>query len=195
MAPKKSSSSGCEPAVMPNCEMVVTWYGKRKRKLRSLTVEVPLPVLERFLRGAKSPGAMQSPPPAIRRRRRTGRKGKGCGERRKWARDCGTICVQEHDEGTVEFVDSMGASGSQGDCASVALGLGSSVEASDGDVLTSAVGSAEVIVEGLGAAAAVSGSVVALADSVSCEDAAATLATPDYEESIKAMGPVGEIPQ
>ena len=102
--------------------------------------------------------------------------------------------MQEQDEGTVQFVDSMGASsGSQGDCASVALGHGSSVEASDGDVLTSTVGSAEVIVDGLGAAAAVSGSVVALVDSVSCQDAGATSATPDYEESIKAMGMDAEL--
>jgi hypothetical protein len=53
--------------------------------------------------------------------------------------------------------------------------------------------SAEVIVDGLGAAAAVSGSVVALVDFVSCQDAGATSATPDYEESIKAMGMDAEL--
>ena len=58
--------------------MVVSWYGKRKRKLRSLTVEVPFRVLERFLRGVKSPS------PAIRQRRRNRRKGKDCKERRKF---------------------------------------------------------------------------------------------------------------
>ena len=102
MAPKKSSSSGCEPAVMPNCEMVVSWYGKRKRKLRSLTLEVPFRVLERFLRGIKSPS------PAIRQRHRTGRKGKGCKERRELSRDRVADSVREQDAGVVDVVELTG---------------------------------------------------------------------------------------
>jgi hypothetical protein len=71
--------------------MVVSWYGKRKRKLRSLTVEVPFPMLERFLRGIKSPS------PAIRQRRRNDRKGKDCKERRKLSRDRVADSVREQE--------------------------------------------------------------------------------------------------
>ena len=140
MAPKKSSSSGCEPAVIPTCGMVVTWYGKREHKLRSLNLDVPLVVVENFLRAVKSPVARESPLPAIRKRRRTRRKGKGCMKRREESRHCAPVSVQEQDEGTVEFVDSVGASGSEGDGASGALGLGRSVEISDGEVLAPSAG-------------------------------------------------------
>jgi hypothetical protein len=102
MAPKKSSSSGCEPAVRPKCEMVVSWYGKRKRKLRSLTVVVPFPVLERFLRGVKSPS------PATRQRHRNGRKGKGCKERRELSRDRGSDSVRVQDAGAVDVAELAG---------------------------------------------------------------------------------------
>jgi hypothetical protein len=66
--------------------MRITWYGKRERKLRSLNVDVPPAVLEGFLRAIQSPVAMESPLPAIRRRRRTRRKGKDCTKRRKLLR-------------------------------------------------------------------------------------------------------------
>ena len=35
MDPQRPSSSGCEPAGMPKIEMVVSWYGERKRKQAS----------------------------------------------------------------------------------------------------------------------------------------------------------------
>ena len=177
--------------------MRITWYGKRERKLRSLNVDVPPAVLQGFLRAIQSPVALESPLPAIRRRRRTRRKGKDCIKRRKESRGCAPVSVQEQDEGTVEFVDSVGASGSEGDGASGALGLGRSVEISDGEVLAPTAGvrnacdSAAVNVQGPGAAAAVSGSVLALAESKVlglCCSAGAASAVTGYADSVRAMG-------
>jgi len=178
--------------------MRVTWYGKRERKLRELKVDVPLNVLEGFLRAIQSPVALESPLPAIRRRRRTRRKGKNCMKRRRESRGCAPVSVQEQDEGIVEFVDSVGASGSEGDGASFgALGLGRSVEIYDGEVLAPSAGvgsacdSSAVIVQVPGAAAAVPGSVLALAESEVlglCCSAGAASAVAGYADSVRAMG-------
>jgi hypothetical protein len=71
-------------------------------KLRSLTVVVPFPVLERFLRGIRSPS------PATRQRHRNGRKGKDCKERRKFSRDRAADSVREQEAGAVDVAELAG---------------------------------------------------------------------------------------
>ncbi len=108
--------------------MVVYWGDVRDRRLCLRPVDVPADKFLGFLR------SLESQLPATRRRRHPGRKGKGCAERRKLARaraSNSVDSVQVPDAGTVEFVDSVGASGSMGDCVSGALDLGRLVDASD----------------------------------------------------------------
>ena len=69
-------------------------------------------MLERFLRGIKSPS------PAIRQRRRKDRKGKDCKERRRWSRDRVADSVREQDAGVVDVVELTGCGSGADVCVS-----------------------------------------------------------------------------
>ena len=93
MASLKSSSRGCEPALMPKIDMFVSWGRWRERKLRLRTLYLSPEQFCGFLR------TVELPQPATRRRRR---KGKACVERRR--------CRRAQDSGhDGSQVDSVGA--------------------------------------------------------------------------------------
>jgi hypothetical protein len=102
MAPLRSSSSGCEPAVVPKIEMWVSWGRERERELCVRTLDVPVELFMGFLCSIKPP------PPATRRRRRTGRKGKDCKKRRMLSRNRVADSVREQDAGVVDVIESTG---------------------------------------------------------------------------------------
>jgi hypothetical protein len=102
MAPLRSSSSGCKPAVMPRIEMLISWGGERERELCVRTLDVPAELFMGFLCSIKSP------PPATRRRRRTDRKGKRCKEMRKWSRDRVSDSVRAQEAGVVDVAELTG---------------------------------------------------------------------------------------
>jgi len=105
MAPQRSSSRGCEPAKKHKGELAVTFElrGWRERKLRFRSLVVPTKKLLTILR------SLDSPPPAYRRRKRSGRKGKGCKEKRKEMRERAKDSVVRPG---VEDVDESAVSGS-----------------------------------------------------------------------------------
>ena len=107
MAPPRSSSSGCEPAVVPKIEMWVSWGREHERELCVRTLDVPVELFMGFLCSIPTSSA-KSPPPATRRRRRTDRKGKGCKARRKISRDRVANSVRVQDAGVVVLEELTG---------------------------------------------------------------------------------------
>ena len=95
----KSSSRGCEPALMPKIDIDVSWGRWRERKLRLRTLYLSPEQFCGFLR------AIELPQPATCRRRR---KGKGCKARRKLNRDRAANSVRVQDAGVVNVEELTG---------------------------------------------------------------------------------------